>query len=144
VGGSLWLTRKITEPIVASIQTIHEGSALACEAGKTMSDVMQASARVTDIMGDVAAAWAAQNRGIEQVNPTIRCVRYLPSPPSASRCAHGLRRAAQFPVPPSECTQRRASRRMRGPLDLGHALLNQPNDEYPKKALHVRTANRVP
>ncbi|WP_244101404.1 hypothetical protein [Burkholderia ambifaria] len=29
VGGSLWLTSKITEPIVASVRTIQKGSALA-------------------------------------------------------------------------------------------------------------------
>ncbi|WP_175693119.1 hypothetical protein [Burkholderia ambifaria] len=29
VGGSLWLTSKITEPIVASVRTIQEGPALA-------------------------------------------------------------------------------------------------------------------
>ncbi len=100
---------------------------------------------VTDInIGEIAAASTEHSRGIDQMNLTISRPAIPSSLPSASRCAHGLRRAAQFSVPPSECTPRRASRPMRGRLDLGHALLNQPNDEYPKKALHVRTANRVP
>ncbi len=53
------------------MQTIQNDSALAGEAGKTMSDVTQAVARVTDIMGEIAAASAEQSRGIDQVNLTI-------------------------------------------------------------------------
>ncbi|WP_334031640.1 methyl-accepting chemotaxis protein [Burkholderia orbicola] len=63
--------KEIKELITASVQTIRDGSALACEAGKTMSDVTQAVARVTDIMGEIAAASAEQSRGIDQVNLTI-------------------------------------------------------------------------
>ena len=48
------------------MQTIRDGSELAGEAGKTMSDVTQAVARVTDIMGEIAAASAEQSRGIDQ------------------------------------------------------------------------------
>ncbi|WP_049102306.1 methyl-accepting chemotaxis protein, partial [Burkholderia cenocepacia] len=46
--------KEIKELITASVQTIRDGSALAGEAGKTMSDVTQAVARVTDIMGEIA------------------------------------------------------------------------------------------
>ncbi|HDV6367522.1 TPA: methyl-accepting chemotaxis protein [Burkholderia cepacia] len=63
--------KEIKELITASVQTIRDGSALASEAGKTMSDVTQAVARVTDIMGEIAAASAEQSRGIDQVNLTI-------------------------------------------------------------------------
>ncbi|HGL6718718.1 methyl-accepting chemotaxis protein [Burkholderia contaminans] len=63
--------KEIKELISASVQTIRDGSELAGEAGKTMSDVTQAVARVTDIMGEIAAASAEQSRGIDQVNLTI-------------------------------------------------------------------------
>ena len=63
--------KEIKELICASVQTIQDGSALAGEAGKTMADVTQAVARVTDIMGEIAAASAEQSRGIDQVNLTI-------------------------------------------------------------------------
>ena len=63
--------KEIKELINVSVQTIRDGSALAGEAGKTMSDVTQAVARVTDIMGEIAAASAEQSRGIDQVNLTI-------------------------------------------------------------------------
>ncbi|WP_088511521.1 methyl-accepting chemotaxis protein [Burkholderia ubonensis] len=63
--------KEIKALITASVQTIRDGSTLAGEAGRTMLDVTQAVARVTDIMGEIAAASAEQSRGIEQVNVTI-------------------------------------------------------------------------
>jgi methyl-accepting chemotaxis protein-1 (serine sensor receptor) len=63
--------KEIKELITASVQKIHNGSTLAGEAGKTMIEVTQAVARVTDIMGEIAAASSEQSRGIEQVNQAI-------------------------------------------------------------------------
>ncbi|AOJ08193.1 methyl-accepting chemotaxis protein [Burkholderia mayonis] len=63
--------KEIKELISASVQKIRDGSALADEAGKTMAEVTQAVARVTDIMGEIAAASAEQSRGIDQVNLAI-------------------------------------------------------------------------
>ncbi|KIX40460.1 chemotaxis protein [Burkholderia pseudomallei] len=63
--------KEIKELISASVQKIRDGSALAGEAGRTMTEVTQAVARVTDIMGEIAAASAEQSRGIEQVNLAI-------------------------------------------------------------------------
>jgi len=63
--------KEIKELIGASVQKIHDGSSLAGDAGKTMTEVTQAVARVTDIMGEIAAASTEQSRGIEQVNQAI-------------------------------------------------------------------------
>ncbi|KLU20650.1 chemotaxis protein [Caballeronia mineralivorans PML1(12)] len=63
--------KEIKDLITASVQKIRDGSSLAAEAGKTMSEVTQAVARVTDIMGEIAAASTEQSRGIEQVNQAI-------------------------------------------------------------------------
>lgn len=63
--------KEIKELIGASVQKIHDGSALAGTAGETMAEVTQAVARVTDIMGEIAAASNEQSRGIEQVNHAI-------------------------------------------------------------------------
>ncbi|ABC39064.1 methyl-accepting chemotaxis protein [Burkholderia thailandensis] len=63
--------KEIKDLISASVQKIHDGSGLASEAGKTMTEVTQAVARVTDIMGEIAAASGEQSRGIEQVNQAI-------------------------------------------------------------------------
>jgi len=59
--------KEISELIGASVTKIQGGSALADEAGRTMSEVTQAVARVTDIMGEIAAASSEQSRGIEHV-----------------------------------------------------------------------------
>ncbi|PMS18563.1 methyl-accepting chemotaxis protein [Trinickia dabaoshanensis] len=63
--------KEIKELIGASVQKIQDGSVLAGQAGTTMRDVTQAVARVTDIMGEIAAASSEQSRGIEQVNLAI-------------------------------------------------------------------------
>ncbi|NRO94936.1 HAMP domain-containing protein [Paraburkholderia sp. NMBU_R16] len=63
--------KEIKDLITASVQTIQDGSALAGDAGRTMADVTQAIARVTDIMGEIAAASNEQSRGIEQIGVAI-------------------------------------------------------------------------
>ncbi|WP_321895098.1 methyl-accepting chemotaxis protein [Paraburkholderia heleia] len=63
--------KEIKDLINVSVQKVHDGSSLAHEAGTTMEEVTQAVARVTDIMGEIAAASTEQSRGIEQVNQAI-------------------------------------------------------------------------
>ncbi|MFM0503076.1 methyl-accepting chemotaxis protein [Paraburkholderia caffeinilytica] len=63
--------KEIKDLIATSVDKIRDGSALAGEAGKTMTEVTQAVARVTDIMSEIAAASIEQSRGIEQVNLAI-------------------------------------------------------------------------
>ncbi|GLU31096.1 methyl-accepting chemotaxis protein [Trinickia caryophylli] len=64
--------KEIKELIAASVERVREGSALADEAGRTIGDVASAVKRVTDIVGEIAAASNEQSRGIEQVNRAIR------------------------------------------------------------------------
>lgn len=63
--------KEIKELIATSVQKIQDGSSLAGNAGKTMTEVTHAITRVTDIMGEIASASIEQNRGIEQVNQAI-------------------------------------------------------------------------
>ncbi|OAJ60414.1 chemotaxis protein [Paraburkholderia ginsengiterrae] len=63
--------KEIKDLIATSVEKIRDGSSLAGEAGKTMAEVTQAVARVTDIMSEIAAASTEQSRGIEQVNVAI-------------------------------------------------------------------------
>ncbi|MEC5408789.1 methyl-accepting chemotaxis protein [Paraburkholderia sp. MPAMCS5] len=63
--------KEIKDLIADSVAKIRDGSSLAGEAGKTMSEVTQAVARVTDIMSEIAAASSEQSRGIEQINLAI-------------------------------------------------------------------------
>jgi methyl-accepting chemotaxis protein len=63
--------KDIKELIGTSVGKIQQGSALASEAGQTMSEVTRAVSRVADIVGEIAAASDEQSRGIEQVNLAI-------------------------------------------------------------------------
>ena len=63
--------KEIKDLIANSVLQVQTGSALASQAGETMSEVTQAVARVTDIMEEIAAASIEQGRGIEQVNQAI-------------------------------------------------------------------------
>lgn len=63
--------KEIKDLITASVVKIEAGSTLANDAGKTMAEVTHAVSRVTDIMGEIAAASSEQSRGIEQVNHAI-------------------------------------------------------------------------
>ena len=59
--------KEIKALIDASVDRIRTGSTLVDEAGRTMSDVIAAVQRVTDIMGEIAAASEEQSGGIDQV-----------------------------------------------------------------------------
>ncbi|QVN19240.1 methyl-accepting chemotaxis protein [Burkholderia pyrrocinia] len=59
--------KEIKALIDASVERIRSGSTLVDEAGRTMSDVIGAVQRVTDIMGEIAAASEEQSGGIDQV-----------------------------------------------------------------------------
>ncbi|RQR66074.1 methyl-accepting chemotaxis protein [Burkholderia sp. Bp9126] len=59
--------KEIKMLIDASVERIRSGSTLVDEAGSTMTEVIAAVQRVTDIMGEIAAASEEQSGGIDQV-----------------------------------------------------------------------------
>ncbi|MGI4983540.1 MAG: methyl-accepting chemotaxis protein [Janthinobacterium lividum] len=59
--------KEIKELIDASVDRVQSGTALVDEAGRTMNDIIGAVQRVTDIMGEIAAASQEQSSGIDQV-----------------------------------------------------------------------------
>ncbi|GAB5095700.1 MULTISPECIES: methyl-accepting chemotaxis protein [unclassified Caballeronia] len=59
--------KEIKELIDTSVERVQSGAALVDEAGRTMNDISNAVQRVTDIMGEIAAASEEQSSGIEQV-----------------------------------------------------------------------------
>jgi len=63
--------REIKSMIETSLAHVATGSSLAGRAASTMEDVVAAIRRVTDIMGEIAAASAEQSSGIEQVNRAV-------------------------------------------------------------------------
>jgi methyl-accepting chemotaxis protein-1 (serine sensor receptor) len=59
--------KEIKELIDTSVLRVQTGTTLVDEAGRTMSEISGAVQRVTDIMGEIAAASEEQKNGIEQV-----------------------------------------------------------------------------
>jgi len=59
--------KEIKELIGTSVSRVQAGSSLVDQAGLTMNEIIGAVQRVTDIMGEIAAASDEQSRGIDQV-----------------------------------------------------------------------------
>ncbi|MET7141647.1 methyl-accepting chemotaxis protein [Xanthomonas sp. PPL139] len=63
--------KEIKGLIDASVGQVTNGSTLVRQAGQTMTEIVASVQRVTDIMGEIAAASQEQSAGIEQVNQTV-------------------------------------------------------------------------
>jgi methyl-accepting chemotaxis protein-1 (serine sensor receptor) len=63
--------REIKALIDTSVGQIDDGAALVNQAGRTMQDIMASVGRVTQIVGDIAAASQRQSAGIDQINQAI-------------------------------------------------------------------------
>jgi methyl-accepting chemotaxis protein len=63
--------KEIKGLIEDSVAKVDEGNELVDEAGRTMAAIVDGVKRVTDIMGEIAAASHEQTSGIEQVNHAI-------------------------------------------------------------------------
>ncbi|MDX8384908.1 MAG: methyl-accepting chemotaxis protein [Gallionella sp.] len=63
--------KEITALIEESVEKVQSGSKQVDEAGATMSEIVLAVKRVTDIMSEISAASQEQGAGIEQVNQAI-------------------------------------------------------------------------
>ncbi|MDR8732210.1 methyl-accepting chemotaxis protein [Burkholderia pseudomultivorans] len=63
--------KEIRTLIVDSVERVRNGSTLVGQAGTTMGEILQAVARVTDIMGEIAAASEEQASGITQVGRAV-------------------------------------------------------------------------
>ncbi|BBU27536.1 methyl-accepting chemotaxis protein [Burkholderia sp. THE68] len=63
--------KEIKELIDTSVARVRTGTTLVDEAGRTMSEIIGAVQRVTDIMGEIAAASEEQSSGIDQVSRAV-------------------------------------------------------------------------
>jgi methyl-accepting chemotaxis protein len=70
-GRSAEAAREIKTLINASVDRVTQGSALADQAGATMTEVVGAIRRVTDIMGEINAASDEQAAGVSQVGDSV-------------------------------------------------------------------------
>lgn len=63
--------KEIKELITDSVVKTTEGTSQVEKAGNTMSEIVQAVKRVSDIIGEIAAASSEQSHGIDQVNGAV-------------------------------------------------------------------------
>ena len=70
-GRSAEAAKEIKALIGASVERVEAGSALVDRAGTTMTEVVQAIRRVTDIVGEISAASSEQSAGVSQVGEAI-------------------------------------------------------------------------
>jgi methyl-accepting chemotaxis protein len=70
-GRSAEAAKEIKGLINASVERVEQGSALVDHAGATMTEVVGAIRRVTDIMGEISAASAEQSTGVAQVGAAV-------------------------------------------------------------------------
>ncbi len=70
-GRSADAAKEIKNLINASVERVEQGTALVDQAGATMTEVVQAIKRVTDLMGEISAASTEQSLGVSQVGEAI-------------------------------------------------------------------------
>ena len=63
--------KEIKSLITASVERVEQGSQLVDKAGTTMTEVVGAIRRVTDIMGEISAASSEQSTGVSQVGEAV-------------------------------------------------------------------------
>ena len=63
--------KEIKALITTSVERVEQGTALVDQAGTTMSEVVNAIKRVTDIMGEISAASSEQSAGVAQVGEAV-------------------------------------------------------------------------
>ena len=70
-GRSAEAAKEIKALITASVERVEQGTALVDKAGATMTEVVSAIRRVTDIMGEISAASSEQSAGVGQVEEAV-------------------------------------------------------------------------
>ena len=70
-GRSAEAAKEIKSLIGASVERVEQGNAQAERAGQTMTEVVNAIRRVTDIMGEISAASSEQSAGVSQVGEAV-------------------------------------------------------------------------
>jgi methyl-accepting chemotaxis protein len=70
-GRSAAAAKEITTLINASVHRVEQGTALVDQAGATMTEVVGAIKRVTDIVGEISAATEEQSLGVAQVGEAV-------------------------------------------------------------------------
>jgi len=70
-GRSAEAAKEIKSLIGASVERVEQGSILVDQAGATMTEVVSAIKRVTDLMGEISAASSEQSSGVSQIGEAV-------------------------------------------------------------------------
>ena len=70
-GRSAEAAKEIKQLINTSVERVEQGSTLVNQAGETMQEVVSSIQRVTDIVGEISAATAAQASGVAEVRDAV-------------------------------------------------------------------------
>ena len=70
-GRSAEAAKEIKQLITASVERVEQGTLLVDKAGVTMTEVVAAIRRVTDIVGEISAASSEQSQGVAQVGEAV-------------------------------------------------------------------------
>jgi methyl-accepting chemotaxis protein len=70
-GRSAEAAKEIKRLITDSVERVEQGSQLVGKAGATMTEVVTAIRRVTDIMGEISAASSEQSQGMTQIGEAV-------------------------------------------------------------------------
>ncbi len=70
-GRSAEAAKEIKNLIAASVERVEQGTALVDKAGVTMTEVVSAIRRVSDIVGEISAASSEQSAGVSQVGEAV-------------------------------------------------------------------------
>jgi len=102
-GRSAEAAKEIKSLIGASVDRVEQGTALANQAGVTMSEVVRSVKLVTDIMGQISAASSEQSAGVAQVGQAVSQMDQVTQQNSAlveesAAAAESLRQQAQHLV----------------------------------------------
>jgi methyl-accepting chemotaxis protein I, serine sensor receptor len=76
-GRSAGAAKEVKELIGASVERVAQGSALADNAGATMTEMLQATRRVQNILGEISAASRKQSSGISQVGEAVMQIDHV-------------------------------------------------------------------
>ena len=70
-GRSAEAAKEIKNLIGVSVEKVDSGSRLVADAGKTMTEIVSAVQRVSDIIGEISSASSEQSTDISQVNSAV-------------------------------------------------------------------------
>ena len=70
-GRSAAAAREIKDLISTSVERVEHGSSLVDQAGTTMTGVVEAITRVTNIMGEISSASHEQAQGVAEVGAAV-------------------------------------------------------------------------